>query len=152
LRRNAHAHYNSTIMPTHSRYSHPARRSARLSELSRRVIRAAEQIAAAFHHPTLGLGHLLLALLLETRSPASILLQESGLDEIRLRNGLLERDPILLVNMDPILTQALISGSPYTGTEHLLLTFTLDPHGVILLTAYSVKIDDLRRRLTAESG
>lgn len=139
-------------MPTHSRYSHPARRSARLSELSRRVITAAEQMSVALRHPTVGLGHLLLALLLETRSPASILLLESGLDEIRLRNGLLERDPILLMNIEPILTQALISGSPYIGTEHLLRTFTLDPQGVTLLAAYGIKTDDLRNRLIAESG
>src|SRR4026209_2918131 len=105
-------------MPSHSRYSHPARRSARLSELSRRVISAAEQMAATFHHPKVGLGHLVLALLLETRSPVSIFLHESGLDEVRVRNGLLERDPILLVNIEPILTQALSSGSPYTSTEH----------------------------------
>jgi len=139
-------------MPTSSRYSHPARRSARLSELSRRVITAAEQMAAAFHHPTVGLGHLLLALLLETRSPVSLLLQESGLDEIRLRNGLLEHDPILLVDIESILTQALVSGSHYTGTEHLLLTFTLDQAGILLLVTYGIKVDDLRSRLNSESG
>lgn len=139
-------------MPTYNRYSHSARRSARLSELSRRVIAAAEQMAAAFHHPTVGLGHLLLALLLETRSPVSMLLQECGLDEVRVRDGLLERDPLLLVDIEPVLTQALTSGNPYTSTEHLLLMFMLDTQGIILLTTYGIKTDDLYRRLTAKSG
>jgi 3-hydroxy-3-methylglutaryl CoA synthase len=140
-------------MPTFSRYSsYPGRRSARLSELSRRVITAAEQMAATFHQPTAGLGHLLLALLLETRSPVSSILLESGLDEMRLRNGLLERDPILLVDIEPVLTQALTSGSHYSGTEHLLLAFALDSQGAALLTAYGLKLDDLHSRLNTQSG
>lgn len=139
-------------MPTHSHYSHPTRRSARLSELSRRVISAAEQMAAGFHHPAPGLGHLLLALLMETRSPVSTLLQDTGLDEIRLRNGLLERDPILLVDIEPILTKVLTLGSHYTGTEHLLMTFILDPYGSALLIAYGVRTEDLRSRLNIDSG
>src|SRR5262245_31074730 len=136
-------------MPTHSQYS---RRSVRLSELSRRVISAAEQMAAAFHHPTIGLGHLLLALLLETRSPASALLHESGLNEMRLRNGLLKRDPLALINAENVLSQALseISDSHYIGTEHLLLALVLDVEGSTLLIAYGINLDDIYRRLNLE--
>jgi ATP-dependent Clp protease ATP-binding subunit ClpC len=136
-------------MPTHSQYS---RRSVRLSELSRRVISAAEQMAAAFHHPTVGSGHLLLALLLETRSPASMLLQESGLNETRLRNGLLKRDPLALISAANVLNQAIseTSGSHYIGTEHLLLALMLDAEGSALLVAYGIHLDDLYRRLNPE--
>jgi ATP-dependent Clp protease ATP-binding subunit ClpA len=140
-------------MPTHSQYSHHARRSARLSELSRRVISAAQQMAASFHHPTVGLGHLLLALLSETRSPVSVLLLESGLNETRLRNGLIKADPRLLISAENVLSQALnkMSGSHYTGTEHLLLALVLDGEGSALLVAYGIQLDDLYRRLNPES-
>jgi ATP-dependent Clp protease ATP-binding subunit ClpA len=133
-----------------------ARRSARLSELSRRVITAAEQMAVAYDHPTVGLGHLLLALLLEKRSPVSTILRESNLDAGFLRNGLSEHDPLLLANIEIVLSQALDegedAGSHYTGTEHLLLTLTINPEGIALLTACGLEPGLLRHRLQAHSG
>jgi ATP-dependent Clp protease ATP-binding subunit ClpA len=132
------------------------KRSARLSELSRRVISAAEQMATSEEHTdsgTAGMGHLLLVLLLESRSPMSALLRTSGLDEARLREGLSSRDPALLVSIEGILNQALDPvervGNPsyYTGTDQILFTLALDPEGAAVLHAYGVKVAQLLRRL-----
>jgi ATP-dependent Clp protease ATP-binding subunit ClpA len=119
------------------------------------VIAAAEQMAVVYDHPTVGLGHLLLALLLEKRSPISTMLRESGLDAGFLRNGLAELDPLFLTNIEVILHQALDegedAGSHYTGTEHLLLTLTSNLEGVALLTACGLEPELLRRLLQADS-
>ena len=127
------------------------KRDARLSELSRRVINAAEQMAIALDHPTVGLGHLLLVLSLETRSPTAALLQAHGLNPQRLNDGLKVGDPLLLPSIEGLLSHVLEEaekvGSHYTGTEHLLLTLTLDPAGVTLLLTYGIQPDILRRSL-----
>jgi ATP-dependent Clp protease ATP-binding subunit ClpA len=128
-----------------------ARRAARLSELSRRVISAAEQLAVTLDHPTVGLGHLLLVMLREKRSPISTLLSKSGLTQKRLRAGLTARDDALLVSIEETLTHALEKaetlGSHYTGTEHLLLTLIASPAGVDLLKQYGANPDGVRRRV-----
>jgi ATP-dependent Clp protease ATP-binding subunit ClpA len=134
------------------------KRSARLSELSRRVISAAEQMAAddsgASTQPSAGIGHLLLVLLLESRSSMSSLLRESNLREDHLRDGLAERDPALMVSVESILNQALdpvesvgSSHSSYTSTDQILLTLALDPEGAGVLRAYGVNVNRLLRRL-----
>lgn len=119
-----------------------AKRNARLSELSRRVINAAEQLAVTLDHPTVGIGHLLLMLLLEERSSISTLLRGSGLDETRLRHDLEAGDPVLLVTLETVLGRVLDTAqsmsSHYTGTEHLLLTLAADENGVLLLRRYGL--------------
>jgi ATP-dependent Clp protease ATP-binding subunit ClpA len=131
-----------------SRYSH----HARLSELSRRVIVSAEQRAAALGQPV-GVGHLLLALLAEQRSPAAGMMRACGLDDSRLRAGLDARDALLLVSLEPVLARAPLQaerlGSHYTGTEHLLLALALLPAGAHALRAYSADADALAARLVA---
>jgi ATP-dependent Clp protease ATP-binding subunit ClpA len=128
-----------------------AKRSARLSELSRRIITAAEQMAVALDHPTVGLGHLLLVMLMEERSPISALLRESGLDESRLREGLDAGESSMLVSIEVVLDQALDQaeslGSHYTGTEHLLLTMTADDAGRDLLHTYGLNPDAIRAQV-----
>lgn len=128
-----------------------AKRRARLSELSRRVINAAEQTAVSMDHPTVGIGHLLLVLLLEKRSPTSPLLQRAGLEESRLSQGLARHDPLLLVSIEVILSKVLDEvervGSHYTGTDHLLLTITSDSNGRAMLQAYSLDPDNLRQQV-----
>ncbi len=130
-----------------------AKRNARLSELSRRMITAAEQMAVSLDHYTVGLGHLLLVMLLEDRSPISALLYDEGLDEARLRSGLDTGDAVLLVSIEVVLDQALDQaeslGSHYTGTEHLLLTFTADETGRQLLIQQGIDPDVIRARVTA---
>lgn len=128
-----------------------AKRRARLSELSRRVINAAEQTAVSMDHPTVGIGHLLLVLLLEKRSSTSTLLLASGLGEARLSQGLARPDPLLLVSIEIVLSKVVDEvervGSHYTGTDHLLLTLTSDANGRAMLQAYGVDPDALRERL-----
>lgn len=128
-----------------------ARRSARLSELSRRVINAAEQMALTLDHPTVGIGHLLLVLCQETRSPTAALLRANGLNEERLRRGLKKNDPLLLISIEPVLNrvseEAEKVGDHYSGTEHLLLTLTLDLGGIALLQYYGLQPEALRRQL-----
>ncbi len=130
-----------------------AKRNARLTELSRRVINAAEQLAVALDNPTVGLGHLLLVLLQEERSPISAQLRASGLDEERLRRGLEAGDTALLVSLEVVLNRALAQaeslGSHYTGTEHLLLTLAADEAGTDLLRSYGLDPAEIRRRITA---
>lgn len=131
------------------------KRSARLSELSRRVISASEQMASGQdkNEAVAGIGHLLLVLLLESRSPMSALLRASGLNEARLREGLEAGDPSLLVSIEGILNQALDPveriGNPghYTGTDQILFTLALDPEGAAVLHAYGVNVAQLLRRL-----
>lgn len=133
-----------------------AKRSARLSELSRRVINAAEQMAVALDHPLVSMGHLLLVLLMESRSITSSLLRDSGLDEASLRAGLTKRDSDMLVSVELLLGQALDVaerlGDHYTGTDHLLLVMTFDPAGMALLEKCGLSPDDVRRRLEAHIG
>jgi ATP-dependent Clp protease ATP-binding subunit ClpA len=128
-----------------------AKRNARLTELSRRVITAAEQLAVTLDHPTVGLGHLLFVLLNEERSDIYRMLQESGLDDGRLRDGLETEDSVLLLSIERVLNIALdraeSMGSHYTGTEHLLLTLLLDPSGISAMEYYGADTHDLRIRL-----
>jgi ATP-dependent Clp protease ATP-binding subunit ClpA len=129
-------------------------RNARLTELSRRVISAAEMLAVKLDHPTVGLGHLLLIMLQEERSPISALLRESGLDEARLSKALNENDATHLVSIEVALDRALDHaesfGSHYTGTEHLLLTLAAEPAGAALLRAYGIDPDTLRARVKSQ--
>jgi ATP-dependent Clp protease ATP-binding subunit ClpA len=128
-----------------------ANQMARLSELSRRVISAAEQLAVHFEHPSVGIGHLLLALAQETRSPTASYLRDCGLDTSRMYAALLQADGYLLLSVEHILThvhdQVADRGSHYTGTQHLLLAVLADPAGSTVLEVYGVQLDALRRIL-----
>lgn len=131
-----------------------AKRAARLSELSRRVINAAELLAVQLDHPAVGVGHLLLVMLLEERSPISSQLRRYGLDEARLRAGLDAAHTALLASLEPVLAQARDQaerlGSHYTGTEHLLLTLADDDRSAPILEAYGIAVDALRAQLLAD--
>jgi len=131
-----------------------AKHMARLSELSRRVINAAEQLALSLEHPAVGIGHLLLELAQEARSPTCQLLRDSGLDTARLHDGLVAGDRVLLVHIEPMFGYVLDLvekvGSHYTGTEHLLLALLADPAGRAALEIYGAQVDILERRLRRE--
>lgn len=128
-----------------------ARRTAKLSELSRRVINAAESVSLDYDHPLVGVGHLLVALLNERRSPISRILRECGLDEDRLGFGLAARDPGLLASIEAPVLKALdlaeSMGSHYTGTEHLMIPLT---EGLIamVLRQYGLNTAAIRERLS----
>ncbi len=135
------------FMVSSSRY----RQHPRFSELSRRGIAGAQQSAAALNHPTVGIGHLLLALLLEARSPAAAALRASALDEACLRARLAAPDPLLLVSIEQALARAPDEaerlGSHYTGTEHLLLALALMPAGARLLAGCGADAAALAARI-----
>lgn len=131
-----------------------AKRTARLTELSRRAITAAELMAVSLDHLTVGLGHLLLVMLLEERSPISALLREQGLDETLLRQDLDAGDAAMLVSVEVVLDRALDQaeslGSHYTGTEHLLLTLAVDEMGRRLLIEQGLNPEVIRQRVKAQ--
>lgn len=133
-----------------------SRQHARFSELSRRVIAGAGQSAAALGHPTVTIGHLLLALLLEARSPAAAALRASGLDEARLRASLAAPDAPLLVSIELVLARAPGEAqrldSHYTGTEHLLLALALLPAGARLLRICGADAGALAARVGGPQG
>jgi len=130
-----------------------ARRDARLSELARRVMAAAEQFADHQHDVLPGMGHLLLALYREQRSPTSYLLRASQLIESRLLRLLDDEAVIALTGFDEVLAQAVDYsdrlGSHFVGTEHLLLALVLDPAGTELLQQVGAAVDDLRARVAS---
>ena len=125
-----------------------ARSQARLSELSRRVLNAAEQMSVEYDHQTIGLGHLLFVMVHERRSITSSILVDSGIRHQELEKGLKNRSAVLLTNVEAILNQALEYaqqlGSHYTGTEHLLLALTADDKGASIIKWYGANPDDVR--------
>jgi ATP-dependent Clp protease ATP-binding subunit ClpA len=134
------------------------RRNVRLSELSRRVINAAEQLSLSLDHQMIGLGHLLLVLMRERRSLTSAILRDHALDEARIQQALDRQDATALVSIETVLVQseehAQNLGSHYTGTEHLLLAMLVDPDGVKLLVQCGVEPKKLLRTviMAVENG
>ncbi|MDQ7026822.1 MAG: Clp protease N-terminal domain-containing protein [Anaerolineae bacterium] len=127
------------------------RANARLSELSRRVLNAAEQLAVSLDHPTVGMGHLIMALSNERRGVSSKFLKQSGLDADQLKQALNVRNRQLFVEieivLDEAITQAEKLGSHYVGADHLLFSLTLLDKGAELLQAYGASSDKIRRLL-----
>jgi ATP-dependent Clp protease ATP-binding subunit ClpA len=128
-----------------------SRRDSRLSELSRRVINAAEQLAVSLDHPTICIGHLLLELMQEKRSLTSVLLLEGELDEACLREALNQRDPALMVSIETVIDQASKTarelGDHYIGTDHMLMIMMLDSSAVESLKRCGLVPDVVLRRL-----
>ena len=127
------------------------RANARLSELSRRVLNAAEQSAIAQSHPLLGIGHVLLALAQERRGACASLLQQSGLNLNLLRSHLAHQHSTLMISIEGLLEEAVNQaeklGSHYVGADHLLLTFSFLHVGVNALNACEANPDKLHRLL-----
>jgi ATP-dependent Clp protease ATP-binding subunit ClpA len=118
-----------------------AKRTARLSELSRRVLNAADQEGQ--HHA--GLDHLLLVLARERRCMASRLLQEHGLDISKLEASLhqktrnrVQQGAFLEDVIDHAVDRADQLGTHYTGTEHMLLALAQNEMGARLLARCGV--------------
>ncbi len=128
-----------------------AKRTARLSELSRRVLNAAGQLDNATG--ARGLIHLLLVLAREQRSMASHLLRECGLDVDSVQAALPIQPPHVPTHSEAVLEDVIDHavnradqlGMHYTGTEHILLALVEHPQGVKLLQTHGVNT----RRLMA---
>jgi ATP-dependent Clp protease ATP-binding subunit ClpA len=133
-----------------------AKRVARLSELSRRVLNGAEQIAEQMGHREVGLAHLVLVLAHERRSICARLLREAHLDDKSLEADLVKPRPATGGMLDDVIDRAVDRaesfGSHYTGTDHLLLTIAADPRGSRLLRKYGADshylVETLRKYLT----
>jgi len=153
LRRRVRAALSEGLQEDHLQL---VRRGARLSELSRRVINAAEQMAVALDHETVGLGHLLLVLRRERRATTAELLQKYGLDTT-LANEVIEGQATqATVSMEAVLLAAgeyaQQIGTHYTGTEHLLLAFCMNPDGEALLHACGVDSQALSTHLAEKTS
>ena len=128
-----------------------AKRVARLSELSRRVLNAASQLADQQQDQPAGLDHLLLVLAREQRSVVSRILRDCGLDEIALAGALgqlplasnLTSEALLEDVIDHAVDRADQLGTHYTGTDHILLALAQNPQGAKLLQRYGVSLDRL---------
>ncbi len=128
-----------------------AKRTARLSELSRRVLNAAEQLAAQQDNQLTGLDHLLLVLAGEKRSPVSRILRDSGLDRETLQAQLghfsaeepLNPQDLLEDVIDHAVDRADQLGTHYTGTDHILLALAENPYGARLLQQAGVNREQL---------
>lgn len=130
-----------------------AKRVARLSELSRRVLNGAEQISQQLGHKRVGLAHLLLVMGFERRSVCAKMLLENGLDIALLEANLTKPHPATGGRLEDVIDLAVDHaesfGSHYTGTDHLLLTLALDSRGSRLLRKYGVDPHAVARQLHA---
>lgn len=128
-----------------------ASRHLRLSELLRRTLNAARQMANDSGQTTVGFGHVLLALATEQRSWTATVLAECGLNVESLINALMSRETGLLVSIDALMAlageRAEAMGNHYTGTEHLVLVLVTDSAGAVMLTRHGADIQMLRDRL-----
>jgi len=132
------------------------RRNARLSELSRRVINAAEQMAVTLDHPTVGIGHLLAVLTQEQRALAAELLARCDLDEKAVQQAVERTREEALVSIEPVLLQAgeyaQHYGMHYTGTEHLLMGILANEAGQLLLRTCGVNPVQLHKLIFQKFG
>ena len=141
-----------------------AKRVARLSELSRRALTAASQLASQDKALPAGVDHLLIVLARESRSKVSRILHDCGLDETKLQAALgqmalqndLTSEALLEDVIDHAVDRADQLGTHYTGTDHILLALAENPHGAKLLQQYGVNLEQLvgaiRRDLLAPPG
>lgn len=128
-----------------------AKRTARLSELSRRVLNAARQLASQEEGQPLALDHLLLVLAQERRSAASRRLRDCGFNQAAL-DAAREQDPsgdhagpetLVEEVIDQAVDRANRLGTHYTGTDHLLLALAENPYGAALLRQCGVDVERL---------
>lgn len=128
-----------------------ARRMAHLSELSRRVLNGAEQIAEQMNHKQVGLAHLLLVLAREQRSICNQVLHTAGLDERALEADLRKARPASGGDLEDLLDRAVEQGealgSHHTSTDHILLALALAPRGARLLRKYGALPAVVQRQL-----
>lgn len=123
------------------------RRMAKLSELAKRVLNAAKQIATAHDQATVAPEHVLLALTQERRSIAKRLLAQCYCDTESLSHAVtelptqsIELETRLNHILDRAVDRAEAMGSHYTGTEHILLAMTLLPWSQRMLQDFGVDV------------
>lgn len=131
-----------------------ARRDAKLSELSKRVINAAEQMAVSEDHETVGVGHLLLILAREHRSVVSILLNTADFQEDLLESFIKKQDQIATTSIEALLAHAgeiaQDWANHYIGTEHLMIALALDQAGAVLLEHLNIEPSVIKRKVESK--
>lgn len=125
------------------------RANAKLSELSRRVLNAAEQRAVTLDHPAVGIGHLLWALINERRGITSNFLQQAGLGKEKLEVDLDNYEQSLFISIEDALNEAINQatryGSHYVGADHLLLALALLTDGMTLMYRFGADPEKVKR-------
>lgn len=142
-------HIRTRIGKETSELDKETKRLTRLSELSRRALNAAKQLAGNGEAP--GLAHLLLVLAQEHRSSTGQLLTSCELDCNSIYTALASaaQDSPMRIStlLDDILDHAANSadrlGMHYTGTEHILLAFAEHAEGEQILSAHGVTVSTL---------
>jgi ATP-dependent Clp protease ATP-binding subunit ClpA len=128
-----------------------ARSMARLSELSRRALNAAEYLARASHNELVSLVHLLLVISQEQRSPCHTILSACGFRPHELAASLEEPDHPTGGPLDIILNRAIDEtdrlGSSYTGIDHMLLAISLHARGRRILQMFGADPQQVERRV-----
>jgi ATP-dependent Clp protease ATP-binding subunit ClpA len=127
------------------------RANAKISELSRRVLNAAEQRAVALDHPAVGIGHLLWALVNERRGVTSKFLKQSGINHLNLIQALDNRQPHLFISIETVLDEAITQaekfGSHYVGADHLLLALASMSVGSAIMVQFEAAPEKIVRLL-----
>ncbi len=149
------SHINDLVQAGSSEIKMEAvRRMTKLSELGKRVLTAAEQVATEHQQRTISPEHLLLVLSRERRSVAKRLLSQANCDVARLEEVIPALPPYaalattrLDLILDTAVQQAQTMGSHYTGTEHILLAMTLLPWSQQMLQTYGIDIQQLQKLL-----
>ena len=131
-----------------------ALRTARPSELTRRVLSRAALLTAEMQQTETTLLHFVMALTQELRSPAGRLLRSAGLDDDQLAwDTVIRSVPSSADDLEEVLDDAVFAaerlGDHYTGTDHILLVLTENRHGVRLLQRYGVDVDALQTQARA---
>lgn len=128
-----------------------ARNNARLSEIGKRTLYAAEQSALEMEQARVNLGHLLFALAMERRGVTATILKQGGLNTDNLKHMLRRPTPIIRVSMEQVVFRAVEEAEKfsnhYVGADHLLYAMTLVPNAVVLLHTFDVDIQKVRRLL-----
>ncbi|MBN1679258.1 MAG: hypothetical protein JW966_03135, partial [Anaerolineae bacterium] len=132
-----------------------AKRTARLSELSRRVLNGADQLAAKHNRQAASLIDLLAVLASERRSMVSSILRECGLAWDQLEAALArpgadpapgttpDQQAALEDVIDHAVDRADQLGTHYTGTDHILLALAQNNEGARLLVRVHVNSEAL---------
>lgn len=127
------------------------RASAKLSELSKRVLNAAEQNVRRYDDHDVGLGHLLLALGRERRGVTAPFLRQSNFTVGAVEADLMAHGDLSMVDATGVMSAAISLaehyGSHYVGADHLLLALAQSPDGAHLLRQSSADVEKIKRLL-----
>jgi hypothetical protein len=153
-----------TKQAAHRRFSMTdSNESSRYTPRARIVLERAPDVARSYNHAAVGTEHLLLSILEDPNSLASLVLADAGITRPAVETatlvvsprgqappeGVIPLTPRAVTAVKGSLTIALELGHNYVGTEHLLLALVREPEAVAarILAANDVQPEDLRTRV-----